>query len=71
MIKESKTQKILFDILPFYLFFCSRPTRGSRATFTANSSSSDATAQEDAVKKFGSAKAISSDMYFGNQGNVS
>ena len=28
-------------------------------------------AQEDAVKKFGSAKAISSDMYFGDQSNVS
>ena len=28
-------------------------------------------AQEEAVKKFGSAKAISSDMYFGDQSNVS
>ena len=70
MIMKVKPRKY-YLIYYHFIFFCSRPTRGSRATFTANSSSSDATAQEDAVKKFGSAKAISSDMYFGNQGNVS
>ena len=45
----------------------SRPSRGSYAAFNTKSSSSIPPIQEDAVKKFGSAKAISSDMYFGNQ----
>ena len=45
----------------------SRPSRGSYAAFNTNSSSSIPPIQQDAVKKFGSAKAISSDMYFGNQ----
>lgn len=47
----------------------SRPSRGSHAAFNTKSSSSQLPVQEDAVKKFGSAKAISSDMYFGNQDN--
>lgn len=47
----------------------SRPTKGSYAAFNTKSSSSIPPIQEDAVKKFGSAKAISSDMYFGNQDN--
>ena len=42
-----------------------RNPRGSRAAF--NAKSSNLPPQEDAVKKFGGAKAISSDMYFGNQ----
>jgi len=46
----------------------SQPSKGSRSAFTATSSS-NVPVQEEAVKKFGSAKAISSDMYFGNQEN--
>merc|ERR1719273_685034 len=42
-----------------------RNPRGSRGAF--NAKSSNPVPQEDAVKKFGGAKAISSDMYFGNQ----
>merc|ERR1712088_274518 len=45
----------------------SRSSRSSRTAF--NTTPNNVPAQEDAVKKFGSAKAISSDMYFGNQGN--
>jgi len=42
-----------------------RNPRASRSAF--NAKSSNPAPQEDAVKKFGGAKAISSDMYFGNQ----
>jgi len=42
-----------------------RNSRSSRSAF--NAKSSNLPPQEDAVKKFGGAKAISSDMYFGNQ----
>jgi len=42
-----------------------RNSRSSRSAF--NAKSSNPTPQEDAVKKFGGAKAISSDMFFGNQ----
>lgn len=45
----------------------SRSFRSSRTAF--NTTPNNVPAQEDAVKKFGSAKAISSDMYFGDQSN--
>ena len=53
------------DNSPKHIYFYDRNSRSSRSAF--NAKSSNLPPQEDAVKKFGGAKAISSDMYFGNQ----